>query len=126
MLSIWFYAVNENNNNNNNSLIYDIKNSKPLIVVNDSTLQLSESSSSSSSSSINIAETVNKKDERLELVEISKGLIEMLQNAGFTIEKILDSGPSHIAETLGIDVYVGEIIYHETKKASSNNANSNF
>ena len=122
MLSIWFYAVNENNNNNN-SLIYDIKNSKPLIVVNDSTLQLSESSSSSS---INITETVNKKDERLELVEISKGLIEMLQNAGFTIEKILDSGPSHIAETLGIDVYVGEIIYHETKKASSNNANSNF
>jgi len=116
---------NNNNNNNNNSLIYDIKNSKPLIVVNDSTLQLSESSSSSSSS-INIAETVNKKDERLELVEISKGLIEMLQNAGFTIEKILDSGPSHIAETLGIDVYVGEIIYHETKKASSNNANSNF
>jgi hypothetical protein len=116
--------VNEDNNNNN-SLIYDIKNSKPVIVVNDSTLQLSESSSSSSSSSINTAETVNKKDERLELVEISKGLIEMLQNAGFTIEKILDNGPSHIAETLGIDVYVGEIIYHETKKVSIN-ANSNF
>jgi hypothetical protein len=115
-----------NENNNNNSLIYDIKNSKPLIVVNDSTLQLSKSSSSSSSSTINIADTVKKKDERLELVEISKGLIEMLQNAGFTIEKILNNGPSHIAEILGIDVYVGEIIYHETKKASSNNANSNF
>jgi hypothetical protein len=109
------------NEDNNNSTIYDTKNIKPVIVVNDSTLQLSESSSSS----INIAETVNKKDERLELVEISKGLIEMLQNAGFTIEKILDNGPSHIAETLGIDVYVGEIIYHETKKASIN-ANSNF
>ena len=112
----------DNNNNNNNSLIDDIKNSKPIIVVNDSTLQLSESSSSS----INIAETVNKKDERLELVEISKGLIEMLQNAGFTIEKILENGPSHIAEILGIDVYVGEIIYNETKKASSNVVNSNF
>jgi hypothetical protein len=72
------------------------------------------------------ANVENTKDERLELVEISKGLIEMLQNAGFTIEKILENGPSHIAEILGIDVYVGEIIYHETKKASNNNANSNF
>jgi len=62
----------------------------------------------------------NTKDERLEFVDISKGLIEMLQNAGFTVEKILDNGPSYIAETLGIDVYVGEIIYNETKKASNN------
>jgi hypothetical protein len=38
------------------------------------------------------------KDERLELVEISKGLIDMLRSAGFTIEKILENGPSHIAE----------------------------
>jgi hypothetical protein len=68
----------------------------------------------------------NTKDERLELVDISKGLIDILQNAGFTIEKILDNGPSYIAEILGIDVYVGEIIYNETKKASSNNVNSNF
>jgi hypothetical protein len=61
MLSIWFYAVNEdNNNNNNNSTIYDIKNSKPIIVVKDSTLQSSESISS-----IDIWDTVNKKDERL-------------------------------------------------------------
>ena len=64
------------------------------------------------------------KDERLELVEISKGLIEILQDAGFTVEKIEDE-PSHIAEILGIDVYVGEIIYNETKKASSNVVNSN-
>jgi hypothetical protein len=59
------------------------------------------------------------RDERLELVDISKGLIEMLQNAGFTIEKILDNGPSHIAEILGIDGYVCEIIYNETKKRTS-------
>jgi len=65
------------------------------------------------------------KDERLELVEISKGLIEILQDAGFTVEKILEDEPSHIAEILGIDVYVGEIIYNETKKASSN-INFNF
>ena len=43
-----------------------------------------------------------------------------MQKASFTVEKILDSGPSHIAETLGIDAHVGEIIYKETKKASSN------
>jgi hypothetical protein len=44
----------------------------------------------------------------------------MLQNAGFTVEKILDNGPSYIVETLGIDVYVGEIIYNKTKKTSNN------
>ncbi len=99
----------------NNSIIYDTKNSKPIIVVKDSSSQLSESPTSSSST-INIADTVNKKDERLALVEISKGLIELLQDAGFTIEKILENSPSRIAEILGIDVYVGEIIYNETKK----------
>ena len=101
----------------NNSIIYDTKNSKPIIVVKDSSSQLSESpTSSSSSSTINIADRVNKKDERLALLEISKGLIELLQDAGFTIEKILENHPSRIAEILGIDVYVGEIIYNETKK----------
>ena len=110
----------------NNSIIYDTKNSKSIIVVKDSSSQLSESpTSSSSSSTINIADRVNKKDERLALLEISKGLIELLQDADFTIEKILESNPSRIAEILGIDVYVGEIIHNETKKASSN-VNSNF
>ena len=98
----------------NNSIIYDTKNSKPIIVVKDSSSQLSESPTSSST--INIADRVNKKDERLALLEISKGLIELLQDAGFTIEKILENHPSRIAEILGIDVYVGEIIYNETKK----------
>jgi hypothetical protein len=108
-------AVSNSVNENNNSVIYKTENSKPIIVAKDSILQLSESPPSSS---IDIVDTVNKKDDRLELVEISKGLIEMLQNAGFTIETILDNGPSHIAETLGIDVYIGEIIYKETKKKS--------
>ena len=67
----------------------------------------------------------NTKDERLELVKISKGLIEILQDAGFTIEKILDNGPSHISERLEIDVYVGEIIFNETKKMTDN-ISSNF
>ena len=100
----------------NNSIIYDTKNSKSIIVVKDSSSQLSESPTSSSSSTINIADRVNKKDERLALLEISKGLIELLQDAGFTIEKVLENHPSRIAEILGIDVYVGEIIYNETKK----------
>ena len=113
----------EYGDDNNNSIIHDTKNSKPIIVVKDSSSQLSESPTSSSA--INIADTVNKKDERLALVEISKGLIELLQDAGFTIEKILENNPSRIAEILGIDVYVGEIIYNETKKASRN-INSNF
>jgi hypothetical protein len=46
---------------NNNSIKYDNKNSKPIIIIKNSNLRLSESSSSSSS--INIADTVNKKDE---------------------------------------------------------------
>jgi hypothetical protein len=111
---------------NNNSIEYDNKNSKAIIIRKDSNLQLSNTSSSSSySSSTNIADTVHKKDERLELVEISKGLIEILHDAGFTVESILENEPAHIAEILGIDVYVGEIIYNETKKVTSN-VNSNF
>jgi hypothetical protein len=67
----------------------------------------------------NLQNNAKQKDSRLELVEIPKGLIELLQNAGFTVEKILDSEPSDIAEKLGIDSYVGEIIFRETKKAIS-------
>jgi DNA-binding NtrC family response regulator len=96
---------------------------KPILIAQ--LLQIVRDSLESSSSTINIADTVNKKDERLALVEISKGLIELLQDAGFTIEKILENRPSRIAEILGIDVYVGEIIYNETKK-TSRNVNSNF
>jgi len=45
-------------------------------------------------------------------------LIEVLQNAGFTIEKIVNSEPSQIAEKLGIDPYIEKIIFKETKKSS--------
>jgi hypothetical protein len=54
-------------------------------------------------------------DERLEHVNISKGLVESLNNAGFIIEIILKSRPSDIAIILGIDDYVAQIIYQETK-----------
>ena len=57
------------------------------------------------------------KDERLDYLEIPKGLVELLQNNGFTIEMILESGPSKIAENLGIDDYVAQIIFNETSNA---------
>ena len=59
------------------------------------------------------------KDTRLEYLNIPKGLIEVLQSNGFTIEKILDSESSEIAEKLGIDPYIGEIIFRETKQSIS-------
>ena len=64
----------------------------------------------SPSSSIKLA---IRKDERLEYLDISKGLIELLQITGFTVEKILEYGPSKIAEKLGIDDYVAQIIFSE-------------
>ena len=111
--------IKRNNNDRYNFLLIDNKSNKPLIIVKDSNLQLS---SSSQSSSTNITIT---KDERLDLIKISKGLIQILKRNGFTVEMILEYGPSQIAEILGIDVYIGKIIYEETKKATSNvNTNS--
>ena len=85
---------------------------------------------SSSSSSMQRSPLIKKvifKDERLDYLDIPKGLVEVLQSNGFTVEEILDCGPSHIAEILGIDDYIGEIIYQETKKATRNIiSNSNF
>ena len=57
------------------------------------------------------ANVENPKDERLEYLNIPKGLIESLNNAGITIEMILNSKPADIAEVLGIDDYVANIIY---------------
>jgi hypothetical protein len=54
-------------------------------------------------------------DERINNLKIPKGLIESLNNAGFTIEMILNSRPSDIAQILGIDDYVAQIIYQDTK-----------
>ena len=56
-----------------------------------------------------------KIDERLGFVNIPKGLVESLNNACFTIEMILNSKPADIAEILGIDDYVAQIIYQESK-----------
>jgi hypothetical protein len=68
-------------------------------------------SQSQKSSSIKLAIS---KDERLEYLNIPKGLIELLKINDFTIEKILEYGPSKIAEILVIDNYVAQIIFNET------------
>jgi hypothetical protein len=61
-----------------------------------------------------------RKDQRLEYLNISKGLIELLQMHDFTIERILDYGAAKIAEILGIDNYVAQIIFNETNTKKIN------
>jgi len=93
----------------------------------DSNLQLYLPSSSQhqlSSSSIKLA--IRRKDERLEFLNIPKGLIELLQINNFTIERILEYGPSKIAEILGTDDYVAKIIFSETTKNTSIDIISNY
>jgi hypothetical protein len=104
----------EDNFDSDDQLMIEKKTTKPIIfTTKDSDFQLSLPSQLSSPTITNV------KDERLELVEISKGLIEILQDAGFTVERILENGPSHIAAILGIDDYVAQIIFSETKKVTS-------
>lgn len=104
---------------NNNNKLTIINNNKPIIIPSKIYLTYPNLH--------NLRNIAEWKDQRLEQIEIPKGLIEVLQNAGFTVEKVLDCGPSHIAEILGIDDYIGEIIYQETKKATRNIiSNSNF
>jgi hypothetical protein len=94
----------------------------PLLITKDSDLQIPLSLPQSL-----VMNLAKWKDRRLELIDIPKGLIEVLQNTGFTVEKILDCGPSHIAEILRIDAHIGDIIYKETKKTTRNIiSNSNY
>jgi len=88
----------------------------PITIVKESNSHLSLPSQISSSIKLAI-----KKDKRLEYLNISKGLIELLQINDFTIESILDYGPSKIAETLGIDNYVAQIIFNEANNKNINN-----
>jgi hypothetical protein len=61
-----------------------------------------------------------KNDHRIEHITISIGLKDILNNAGFTIESILNNDPSKIAQDLGIDEYIGQIILKETKRKFEN------
>jgi hypothetical protein len=61
-----------------------------------------------------------KNDYRIDHIIIPIGLKDVLNNAGFTIESILNNDPSRIAQALGIDEYVGQIILKETKRKFEN------
>lgn len=93
-----------NSNSNESNEYY------PITIVKDSNLQPSSLSSQKSS----LIKLAIKKDERLDYLNIPKGLIELLKINDFTIEKILDYGPSKIAEILGTDDYIAQIIFNET------------
>ena len=60
-------------------------------------------------------------DHDIDTLEIAAGLKEALVNNGLNVESILNFGPAQIASILGIDVYVGKIIFDETEKAVNNN-----
>lgn len=101
----------------------------PIVKVNknDSDLQLYLPFPLSSQLSLSPSTKIAKwKDERLELVDIPKGLIEILQNAGFTIEKILECEPSHIAEKLALDNYMAQTILDSTRKSIASKIIQNF
>ena len=88
----------EGNFDNGNQLMDETKTNKPIIfTTKNSDFQLSLPSQLSSTNITNV------KDERLELVEISKEFIKTLEDSGFTIEKILDNGPFALATILDID-----------------------
>ena len=95
--------ADSNNDSNNVSVDY------PISIIKNSNLRLSLPSSQQP---IKLAIW---KDERLDYLDIPKGLIELLQAHGFTIELILESGPSQIAEKLGIDNYIAQIIFEKTR-----------
>jgi hypothetical protein len=77
-----------NHNTNEDSL---------LSIIKDSHLKLSLPSSSLSSFSQSIKIAIWK-DERLDYLDIPKGLVDILQLNGYTVEMILEHGPSQIAE----------------------------
>ncbi|HJT84826.1 MAG TPA: hypothetical protein VJ697_10120 [Nitrososphaeraceae archaeon] len=79
-----------------------------ISIIDDSNFQLSLPSNHSKMPKIAIW-----KDIRLEYLDIPTALIEILQIHGFTIEIILEYGPSIIAEMLGIDDYVAQIVFNE-------------
>ena len=102
----------------------DNNEANAMTIIKDSNLQPSLPSSSSSSSQHRTLPSIIKiaiwKDERLEHLDIPKGLIELLQINGFTVERILEYGPSQIADILGTDDYIAQIIFSETTKNTSN------
>ena len=104
-----------------------VEDDHPLTIINkeDSNFQLSFLPSSSppqpqsqspSSPPPPIIKIAIWKDTRLEQLDISKDLIELLYINGFTIERILEYGQLKIAKILGIDESYAQIIFNEATK----------
>ena len=94
-----------------------------ITIIKDSSIQLYLLPSSSLIQQQSLPSIMNIriwKDERLEHLDIPKGLIQLLQINGLTVERILEYGPSQIAEILGTDDHVAQIIFSETIKNTSN------
>ncbi|HEX6647440.1 MAG TPA: hypothetical protein VF047_09695 [Nitrososphaeraceae archaeon] len=103
----------------------DVNGYYPITIVKKDSNLLLTLPPSSQQQSLPSLKIVTWKDEKLEYLDISKGLVEVLHTNGFTVEKILEYGPSQIAKILGIDEYVAQIIFNETSKTISNNIMSN-
>jgi hypothetical protein len=52
----------------------------------------------------------------IEQLEIAPGLKDSLVRVGLTVESIVLEGPDAISVSLGIEPYVGKIIYDAAKK----------
>jgi hypothetical protein len=102
----------------------DLNEANAITIIKDSNLQLYLPPSSLSLIQHQSLPPIMKiglwKDERLEHLDIPKGLIELLQVNGLTVERILEYGPSQIAEILGTDDHVAQIIFSETIENTSN------
>ncbi len=54
-------------------------------------------------------------------LDIADGLKELLIKYGFTLEELLNMSPSELAESLGIDKYIAQIIESAAAKLSNDN-----
>jgi hypothetical protein len=61
----------------------------------------------------------NHNNTRINSLDIADGLKELLIKYGFTLEVLLNTSSSEIAEFLGIDQYVAEIICTSARKSSN-------
>jgi hypothetical protein len=61
----------------------------------------------------------NRINTHIKSLDIADGLKELLIKYGFTLEVLLNTSSSEIAEFLGIDQYVAEIICTAARKSSN-------
>jgi hypothetical protein len=58
-------------------------------------------------------------DSDVNLLELADGIKDVLDNAGFsTIKSILECSTPDISNRIGVDQYVGQIIFEEAKRVT--------